>query len=121
MRFPRPSSLNSLMLTGFALVSIPLLLGVVIAATKVRNLSDESATLVRSGVEATHYTQQLFQQIAPIERSARFYQLLNDPDLLGVYPESRERLLQPHSVLIQARGRSGALLDVRGVLLRHRV
>jgi two-component system sensor histidine kinase GlrK len=93
MRFPRPSSLNSLMLTGFALVSIPLLLGVVIAATKVRNLSDESATLVRSGVETTHYTQQLFQQIAPIERSARFYQVLNDPELLEVYRDSRERLL----------------------------
>ncbi len=93
MRFPRPSSLNSLMLTGFALVSIPLLLGVVIAATKVRNLSNESATLVRSGVDITHYTQQLFQQIAPIERSAKFYQVLNDPELLEVYGESRERLL----------------------------
>jgi two-component system sensor histidine kinase GlrK len=93
MRFPRPSSLNSLMLTGFALVSIPLLLGVVIAATKVRNLSEESATLVRSGVQTTHYTQQLFQQIAPIERSAKFFQVLNDPDLRDVYQDSRERLL----------------------------
>nr|WP_298720704.1 HAMP domain-containing sensor histidine kinase [uncultured Steroidobacter sp.] len=93
MRLPRPSSLNSLMLTGFALVSIPLLLGVVIAATKVRNLSEESATLVRSGVQTTHYTQQLFQQIAPIERSAKLYQVLNDPGLLEVYGDSRERLL----------------------------
>ncbi|MBL8269465.1 hypothetical protein, partial [Steroidobacter sp.] len=93
MRLPRPSSLNSLMLTGFALVSIPLLLGVVIAATKVRNLSEESATLVRSGVQTTHYTQQLFQQIAPIERSAKLYQVLNDPGLLEVYRDSRERLL----------------------------
>lgn len=93
MRLPRPSSLNSLMLTGFALVSIPLLLGVVIAATKVRHLSEESATLVRSGVQTTHYTQQLFQQIAPIERSAKLYQVLNDPGLLEVYRDSRERLL----------------------------
>src|SRR5690606_37906003 len=93
MRLPRPSSLNSLMLTGFALVSIPLLLGGVIAATKVRNLSEESATLVRSGVQTTHYTQQLFQQIAPIERSAKLYQVLNDPVLLDVYRDSRERLL----------------------------
>ena len=93
MRLPRPSSLNSLMLTGFALVSIPLLLGVVIAATKVRDLSETSATLVRSGVQTTHYTQQLFQQIAPIERSAKLYQVLNDPGLLEVYRDSRERLL----------------------------
>jgi hypothetical protein len=42
------------MLTGFALVSVPLLLAVVIAATKVRALSEESAALVRSGVETAH-------------------------------------------------------------------
>jgi two-component system, NtrC family, sensor histidine kinase GlrK len=81
------------MLTGFALVSIPLLLAVVIAVTKVRDLSEESATLVRTGVETTHHTQQLFQQIASIERSTKLYQVLNDPGLLQVYRDSRERLL----------------------------
>jgi two-component system, NtrC family, sensor histidine kinase GlrK len=81
------------MLTGFALVSVPLLLAVVIAATKVRALSEESAALVRSGVETAHLTQQLFQQIASIERSAKLYQVLNDPGLIEVYRDSRERLL----------------------------
>ncbi len=93
MRLPRPKSLSSLMLTGFALVSVPLLLAVVIAATKVRALSEESAALVRSGVETAHLTQQLFQQIASIERSAKLYQVLNDPGLIEVYSDSRERLL----------------------------
>jgi two-component system, NtrC family, sensor histidine kinase GlrK len=93
MRLPRPKSLSSLMLTGFALVSVPLLLAVVIAATKVRALSEESAALVRSGVETAHLTQQLFQQIAAIERSAKLYQVLNDPGLTDVYRDSRERLL----------------------------
>ena len=93
MRLPRPKSLNSLLLTGFALVSAPLLLAVVIGAAKVRTLSEESAALVRTGVEATHYSQQLFQQIAPIERSVKLYQVLNDPGLLQVYRDSRERLL----------------------------
>lgn len=93
MRWPRPKSLNSLMLTGFALVSAPLLLAVVIGAAKVRSLSEASATLVRTGVEATHYSQQLFQQIASMERSAKLYQVLNDATLLQVYRESRERLL----------------------------
>src|SRR5690606_5712713 len=92
MRLPRPNSLSSLMLTGFALVSIPLLLGVVISATKVRDLSEASAHLVRTGVQTTHYTQQLFQQIAPVERSARLYQVLNDPGVLEVYRDSRDRL-----------------------------
>ena len=81
------------MLTGFALVSAPLLLAVIIGAAKVRSLSDESASLVRTGVEATHYSQQLFQQIASIERSAKLYQVLNEPSLLQVYRDSRERLL----------------------------
>ena len=81
------------MLTGFALVSAPLLLAVVIGAAKVRHLSAESATLVRTGVEATHYSQQLFQEIASLERGARLFQVLNDPALLQVYRDSRERML----------------------------
>jgi two-component system sensor histidine kinase GlrK len=93
MRWPRPKSLTSLLLTGFALVSAPLMLAVVIAATKVRALSEESAELVRTGVETTHYTQQLFQHIASMERSARLYQVLTDAALLEVYRDSRERLL----------------------------
>jgi two-component system, NtrC family, sensor histidine kinase GlrK len=93
MRWPRPKSLNSLLLMGFALVAAPLLVAVVIGATKVRDLARQSETLVRTGVETTHYTQQLFQQIAPMERSAKLYQVLNDPALLQVYRESRERLL----------------------------
>jgi two-component system sensor histidine kinase GlrK len=81
------------MLTGFALVTAPLLLAVVIGAAKVRNLSDASTALVRTGVEATHYSQQLFQHIAAIERNAKLYQVLTDEALLQVYRESRERLL----------------------------
>jgi two-component system, NtrC family, sensor histidine kinase GlrK len=93
MRWPRPKSLNGLLLTGFALVSAPLLLAVVIGATKVRDLARQSEDLVRTGVETTHYSQQLFQQIAPVERSVKLYQVLNDPALLQVYREGRERLL----------------------------
>jgi two-component system, NtrC family, sensor histidine kinase GlrK len=93
MRFPRPKSLSGLMLTGFALVSVPLLLAVVIAVTKVRALSEESTALVRAGVETTHLTQQLFQHIGSIERSAKFYQVLDDPGMADVYRDSRERLL----------------------------
>jgi two-component system, NtrC family, sensor histidine kinase GlrK len=81
------------MLTGFALVSIPLLLAVIIAATKVRDLSAESAALVRTGVASTRNTQELLQQIPSIERSVKQYQVLNDPELLQVYRETRELLL----------------------------
>ena len=92
MRWPRPKSLNSLLLTGFAVISAPLLLAVVMSATKIRKLSDESTELVRSGVEATHYSQQLFQQITPLERATQLYSALDDKDMLKGYRESRMRL-----------------------------
>jgi two-component system, NtrC family, sensor histidine kinase GlrK len=94
MRFLRPRSLTGLMLIGFSLVAVPLLLAVLNAAAKVRSLSDESAALVRNGVQTTHYAQQLFQQISAMERSARLYQVLNDPELLSVYREARGRFLK---------------------------
>ncbi|HSN71853.1 MAG TPA: ATP-binding protein, partial [Steroidobacteraceae bacterium] len=86
--------MSSLLLIGFALVSVPLLLAVFNAATKVRALSGQSAELVRTGVESTQHSQLLFQQIASMERSARQYQVLGDPALLDVYRETRGRFLE---------------------------
>jgi two-component system sensor histidine kinase GlrK len=110
------------MLTGFALVSAPLLLAVVMSATKIRNLSAESANLVRSGVEATHYSQQLFQQIAPLERSTKMYKiLLNDVDILRGYRDSRKRLLATLSGLERVATdpvRVGYILKFRAALLK---
>jgi len=79
------------MLIGFALVAVPLLFAVINSAAKMRRLADQSAALVRSGVQTTHYTQQLFQQIATMERSARLYQVLNDPSLLKIYRDAEGR------------------------------
>ena len=99
MRFPRPRSLSTLLLVGFALVSVPLLLAVVNAAAKVRALSGQSAELVRTGVDATRHSQLLFQQIASMERSARLYQVLGQVELLDVYRETRGRFLETLAVL----------------------
>lgn len=82
------------MLIGFALLAIPLLAAVFFSASKIRHLSDTSTALVRSGVESTHYTQLLFQQISTMERNARLYQLLKDASFLSVYNEGRARFLQ---------------------------
>jgi two-component system, NtrC family, sensor histidine kinase GlrK len=119
MRWPTPKSLNSLLLMGFALVSAPLLLAVVMSATKIRDLSAESASLVRTGVEATHYSQQLFQQIAPIERSTKVYSVLNDAGVLRGYRESRARLQGTLAGLERVATdpvRSGYILQLRGAL-----
>ena len=104
------------MLTGFALVAIPLLYGVFNSAAKVRSLANDSAALVRSGVETTHYNQQLFQQIAAMERSVRLYQVLNDPSLLTVYMDARARFAETLTALEALGGdptRNGHLTGLR--------
>lgn len=92
MRFARPRSLSGLILLGFALVSMPLLAGVVSAALNITRLSASSERLVLHGVEATRYTQAIVRQIAAMERSARLYQLLGRAELLDVFGENRRRM-----------------------------
>lgn len=79
------------MLLGFCLVALPLLVAVIIAAVQIRKLAQQSEHLVESGVQATRYNQLLFEQIASLERGARLYQLIRDPELVDVYRENHER------------------------------
>lgn len=91
MRLWRPRSLTDLMLIGFALVAVPLLFAVIVSVTKVRGLADESAALVRSSVQSTHYAQQLFPNIATMERNARLFLVLKEEPYLAVYDTTRQR------------------------------
>jgi two-component system sensor histidine kinase GlrK len=109
------------MLTGFALVSAPLLLAVVISATKIRNLSTESANLVRSGVTATHFSQQLVVQMIPFERSTRVYGVLNDVESKRSYERSRGRVsdtLLSLEQIAKDRQRADHIFKLRGALQR---
>jgi two-component system sensor histidine kinase GlrK len=90
--FPRPRSLGGLVLLGFALVSLPLVLGVVSAAVQMSRLSESSERLVVYGVQATQYSQALVRQTAAMERSARLYQLLGNGELLAVFRENHRRM-----------------------------
>ncbi|MGE0188872.1 MAG: ATP-binding protein [Steroidobacteraceae bacterium] len=77
------------MFIGFALVAIPLLFAVIVSATKVRSLATQSTALVRSSVQSTDSTQQLFQHINTMERNARLFQIVNDEAFLNSYETSR--------------------------------
>ncbi len=90
MALSKPRSLSGLMLLGFCLVALPLLVAVIIAAVQIRKLAQQSEQLVERGVQATRYNQLLFEQIASMERSARFYQVIG-PELVDVYRENHER------------------------------
>jgi two-component system sensor histidine kinase GlrK len=79
------------MLIGFALVTVPLLTALIAADAKIKRLAGESTALVQSGVSTAHRTQELFQQIASMERRVRLYQVLKDDSLLAVYRETSQQ------------------------------
>src|SRR5579863_3245829 len=85
MRWARPKSLSGLMLLGLALIAVPLLAAVITAALQIRQLADQGQKIVVEGVTAARASQELFSQIASLERTARLYDVLNDSKLLDLY------------------------------------
>ena len=73
------------MLVGLALMAVPLLVAVLTAVLQIRDLADTGQKLVVQGVTGARASQALFGQIASLERTARLYQVLNDPKLIEGY------------------------------------
>ena len=82
MRFPRPRSLNGLILVGFGLVALPLLLAVVWALVNLDRVAAQSEQLVFTGVAAAENNRRINEQLSSLERVARQYQILKNPDSL---------------------------------------
>ena len=85
MRWLRPKSLTGLMLLGLALLALPLLVAIVTAALQFRRLSTTGQKIVIEGVTAARESQRLFSEIDSLERTARLYDVLDDPRLLQLY------------------------------------
>src|SRR5947208_9734497 len=85
MRWWRPKSLSGLMLVGLALIAVPLLIAILTAVLQIRDLADRGQKIVIQGVARARASQQLFSQMASLERTARLYQVLADPPLLELY------------------------------------
>src|SRR5580658_1232646 len=92
MRLPRPKSLSGLMLIGFTIVAAPLLFAIVNAAVQMNRLSNRSQQLVVHGMQGTRNNQRMFEEIGALERTARLYQIIANPELLDVYTRNHERL-----------------------------
>ena len=70
------------MLLGLAVIAVPLIVALGDAELQIRALADTGQQLVVQGVTAARASQDLFAQISSLERTARLYQVLNDPKLL---------------------------------------
>ncbi len=82
MRFPRPRSLNGLILVGFGLVALPLLIAVIWALVNLDRVAEQSEQLVFTGVEAAENSRLMNERLISLERLARQYQIVENPDSL---------------------------------------
>jgi len=80
------------MLLGLALIAVPLLLAIVYAGLQMRSLADTGQKLVVEGVTSARASQDLFGEIASLERTAALYGVLKDPKLIDVYTGQDARL-----------------------------
>jgi two-component system sensor histidine kinase GlrK len=80
MKFPRPRSLNGLILVGFGLVALPLLVAVVWALVNLDRLAEQSEKLVVTGVSSAENNRLLAQQVDSLERVSRQYLVLGNED-----------------------------------------
>ena len=102
MKFPRPRSLNGLILVGFGLVALPLLLAVIWALVNLDRVAEQSEQLVFTGVTAAENNRRLARDVGSLERVARQYQVLKNPDACN--------LLQQDLVALEAHAREMSML-----------
>jgi two-component system sensor histidine kinase GlrK len=82
-----PKSLNGFLLLGLGFLAGPLLLAILHAAVQMRRLSDTSQQLVVDSVQSTRLAQDMYAQIALLERAARLYQVLGEPTVRASFRE----------------------------------
>ena len=107
MRFPRPRSLNGLILVGFGLVALPLLIAVVWALVNLDRVAEQSEQLVFTGVAAAENNRRMNEQLSSLERVARQYQILKNPDSLQLMTQDLqtfETLLRNMAPLVEEVG-----------------
>ncbi len=87
--FYYPKSFLKLLLTGFVLVSLPLVVALVNAAISVQRLAGASETAVDQAAKAARGSRLLMEQVLSMERLVRQYVILDDAALLEDYDKVR--------------------------------
>jgi O-succinylbenzoate synthase len=92
MKILRPRSLNGLIMVGFGFVALPPLIAVIWALFSLDRVAEQSEQLVATGVSAAENNRRLEEQMSSLERVARQYQVLQNPDSLQLMAPQA----QPH-------------------------
>ena len=87
LRYPR--SFLALLLSGFFIVALPLIAGLVSNAFSIERLSVQSQQAVYNATLATQNARQLSALTLEMERAARFYAVAGDREMVEGYKKSR--------------------------------
>lgn len=79
-----PATMSGLVAAGCLLAAVPLLVALLLAATRLDRLSRHSELLVKEGVAVVRLGAQLRDDVNDLERSLRQYGAIADPALAGV-------------------------------------
>lgn len=94
MPFYRPRSFLQLVLSGFALVMLPLIVAVIIATIRVDRLADQSQRTVSRTVQVLQISRTLAEQATAMERYLRQFQALGGESLFQAYTETHDKFQQ---------------------------
>jgi two-component system sensor histidine kinase GlrK len=92
LRYPR--SFVKLLSIGFALVALPLLIGLIGNAVSIRKLAVQSQQTVYQAVQVTQASRALQEKVSSLERAARQYLVLKDPALAQAYRQLHEGFVE---------------------------
>jgi two-component system sensor histidine kinase GlrK len=115
MKILRPRSLNGLIMVGFGFVALPPLIAVIWALFSLDRVAEQSEQLVATGVSAAENNRRLEEQMSSLERVARQYQVLQNPDSLQLMAqdlESLESQLRDMSPLLEPAGATALAASV---------
>ena len=115
MKFPRPKSLNELILVGFGLVALPLLISVLWALSSLDRLATQSEQLVFTGVAAAENNRLLTENLGSLERVAMQFAIIRNPDSLQLLRQdlaTLERRLEEMQSLAEMANAKTALASI---------
>jgi two-component system sensor histidine kinase GlrK len=94
MHFYRPKSFLALVLIGFAVVAMPLLLALVNAEFFMSRLAERSSQAIYRSIAVIQASRSLVDELVAMERRARQYHVLRDPEMLRDLVETHGKFEQ---------------------------
>ncbi|MEL7023584.1 MAG: ATP-binding protein [Pseudomonadota bacterium] len=91
-RFPRPRSITSLVLLGYAIIMLPLSIALIWTMLQLDRFASRSQSLIVAGVDATQNTRELQEQLSIMERISRQYLVAPSDELIGFLTADREKI-----------------------------